>query len=174
MRSSDRLREKLEKKLSKYDKFLDPDTKASATFKTVKNGTKLDLVIYFNKHIIKAEELGDDGTNAIDLVIDKIDVQLKKYKEKLYTRNGESIRYDGIKSTIDQGEAEEFREPKIVKTKLFALKPMSPKEATLQMELLSHSFYVFLNGETEDVNVVYKRKDGDYGLIEPDLIEGEV
>ncbi len=86
MRSSDKLRENLEGKLQKYDKFLHPNTKATATFKMIKGGTKLDLVIYYNKNIIKAEETGIDGTNAIDLVIDKIDLQLKNIKTNSTSR----------------------------------------------------------------------------------------
>ncbi len=166
MRSSDKLKQTLESKLNKYDKFLNPDTKASATFKMVKGGTTLDLVIYFNKNLIKAEETGIDGSNAIDLVVDKIDLQLKKYKEKLQIKGTESIRYDNKDDTID---FEDEKEKQIVKVKHFALKPMSAKEASLQMELVGHNFFVFLNGETEDVNVIYKRNDGDYGLIEPEL-----
>ncbi|NMC56032.1 MAG: ribosome-associated translation inhibitor RaiA [Eubacteriaceae bacterium] len=166
MRSSEKLKSSLENKLQKYDKFLDSETKVSATFKMVKAGVTLDLVIYFNKNLIKAEETGTDGSNAIDLVLDKIDLQLKKYKAKLQLKGTESIRYDACNQTIDT-ESEE--EKQIVKVKHFALKPMSPSEASLQMELVGHNFFVFLNDETEDVNVIYRRKDGNYGLIEPEL-----
>lgn len=174
MRSSDKLRENLEGKLQKYDKFLHPNTKATATFKMIKGGTKLDLVIYYNKNIIKAEETGIDGTNAIDLVIDKIDLQLKKYKSKLNIKGTESIRHEfaatgedgSISETFDESEEETQN---IVKVKRFALKPMSAKEACLQMELIGHQFFVFLDDETEEVHVLYKRKDGDYGLIVPEF-----
>lgn len=166
MRSSEKLKSSLENKLQKYDKFLDSETKVSATFKMVKIGVTLDLVIYFNKNLIKAEETGTDGSNAIDLVLDKIDLQLKKYKSKLQIKGTESIRYDSGNQTIDTDIEEEKQ---IVKVKHFALKPMSPSEASLQMELVGHNFFVFLNDETEDVNVIYRRKDGNYGLIEPEL-----
>jgi len=166
MRSSEKLKSSLENKLQKYNKFLDPETKASATFKMVKGGVTLDLVIYYNKNLIKAEETGVDGSNAIDLVIDKIDLQLKKYKSKLQIKGNESIRYDQGESGADFENEEEKR---IVKVKHFALKPMSAEEACLQMELVGHNFFVFLNGETESINVIYKRKDGNYGLIEPEM-----
>jgi putative sigma-54 modulation protein len=166
MRSSEKLKSSLENKLQKYNKFLDPETKASATFKMVKSGITLDLVIYYNKNLIKAEETGSDGSNAIDLVIDKIDMQLKKYKAKLQIKGTESIRYDQGNQANDIDIDEEKQ---IVKVKHFALKPMSPAEASLQMELIGHTFFVFLNDETENVNIIYKRKDGNYGLIEPEL-----
>ncbi len=174
MRSSDRLKENLEGKLQKYDKFLHPNTKATATFKMIKGGTKLDLVIYYNKNIIKAEETGIDGTNAIDLVIDKIDLQLKKYKSKLNIKGTESIRHEFAAASDVEEIAEESDESaedsqNIVKVKRFALKPMSAEEASLQMELIGHQFFVFLDDETEEVHVIYKRKDGDYGLIVPEI-----
>lgn len=174
MRSSDRLRENLEGKLKKYDKFLHPNTKATATFKMTKGGTKLDLVIYYNKNIIKAEETGMDGTNAIDLVIDKIDLQLKKYKNKLNIKGTDSIRHelsatDEAIAPIAATDEDEEETKNIVKVKRFALKPMSAEEASLQMELIGHQFFVFLDDETEEVHVIYKRKDGDYGLIVPEI-----
>ncbi|NLL51049.1 MAG: ribosome-associated translation inhibitor RaiA, partial [Eubacteriaceae bacterium] len=107
-------------------------------------------------------------------VIDKIDLQLKKYKNKLNIKGTESIRHELAATGEDGSVSEIFDESEeetqnIVKVKRFALKPMSAKEASLQMELIGHQFFVFLDDETEEVHVLYKRKDGDYGLIVPEF-----
>jgi putative sigma-54 modulation protein len=102
---------------------------------------------------------------SIDLVVDKLERQIKKYKSKLYKslKQGEGL---GRLAKTTQEAAEE-PEPKIVKTKQIEVKPMTPEEATLQMELLGHDFFVFANSETDEVNIVYRRRDDNYGLIRP-------
>ena len=102
--------------------------------------------------------------NTIDRVMEKLEKQIERHRTKLEKRmkNG-SFKFDPS-GYVSQ---EETAEPKLVRTKRFAMKPMPVEEALLQMELLGHNFFVFFNGETEEVNVVYKRKDGNYGLIEP-------
>jgi putative sigma-54 modulation protein len=103
---------------------------------------------------------------SIDLVIEKLEKQIEKYKTKIARK----LRGGGFKGDLPAGvrevDAEEF---KVVKTKRFAIKPMTTEEAILQMNLIHHDFYVFTNAETEDVNVLYRRKDGGYGLIEPEM-----
>lgn len=116
--------------------------------------------------IFRAEETSDDLYTSVDLVMDKLMKQMRKHKTKIEKRyhKHESIRvadipeYEGTRS-----------ESKIVKNKSFPIKPMDPEEAVLQMEMLNHDFFVFMNGDTDEVNVVYIRKDGNYGLIEPTL-----
>ena len=102
---------------------------------------------------------------AIDKAVDVLEGQIRKYKTKLQRRyqNGETIRFENIKPLEDTVNSEG---PKVVKIKRFDMKPMSVEEAILQMELLRHNFFVFMNADSEDLNVLYKRKDGNYGLIE--------
>ena len=101
---------------------------------------------------------------VIEEIVDKLEGQLRRYKTKLQKRyvNENQFHFDALEDEDDDEET-----PKVVRTKKFAIKPMSVEEATMQMELLGHDFFVFLNAETDDVNVVYMRKDGNFGLIEP-------
>ena len=122
-----------------------------------------------NGYILRGEEETMDMYTSIDNVVDKLERQVRKYK----TRMNRKIKNLSIKDLAPETNTvavkEEVDEPKVVKTKRFAVKPMHVDEAILQMELLGHNFFVFLDANTEEVNVLYKRKDGNYGLIEPDL-----
>lgn len=161
------LRSSVEKKLSKLDKYFEPDVEAHVTLSVEKNRHIIEVTIPFNGVILRGEESNDDMYASIDLVTDKLVRQIRKQKTKLQRRNhGDSLRFQFIPD-IEKENVEP--ESKIVKTKKFAIKPMSSEEAVLEMELLGHNFFVFRNGETGEVNVVYKRKDGDYGLIEPEF-----
>ena len=104
---------------------------------------------------------------SIDLVEEVIERQLRKYKNKLVAKNQEGSNFS--KTLFETEESIEDGEVKIVRTKRFGIKPMYPEDACVQMELLGHNFFVFFNAENEEVNVVYKRKDGSYGLIEPEF-----
>ncbi len=160
------LKETTQKKLSKLEKYFSPDVEAHATLSVQKNRQTIEVVIPFNGVILRGEESTEDMYTSIDLVIDKLERQIRKQKTKLQKRNyGDSLRFQSIKAY----EEDEKDEPKIVKTKKFAIKPMSTEEAMLQMELLGHSFFVFKDADSEEVNVIYKRKDGNYGLIEPEF-----
>src|SRR5699024_3887500 len=119
--------------------------------------------------ILRAEEATDDMYATIDKVVDILERQIRKHKTKLQNRyqDGRTIRFENIAPLTR--EEEEKEKPKIVKTKRFDMKPMDVEEAVLQMELLRHNFFMFLNAETDDLNVLYKRKDGNYGLIEPEF-----
>jgi putative sigma-54 modulation protein len=164
---TDAIREQVEKKLSKFDKYFKSDVEAQATFSTQKDDHIVEVTIPLkNGTTFRAESRTDDMYAAIDDSIDKISRQMKKHKTKIERRfhDHESIRFEAIPDST-----EKYEESSIVKTKRFGIKPMMPEEAVLQMELIGHDFFVFLNGETDDVNVVYKRKDGDFGLIEPYL-----
>lgn len=161
------LKNTLEKKLSKFDKYFSPDIETTATLSTQRNKHILELTIQLNGTILRAEESTDDMYVSIDKAIDKIEGQLRKYKTKIEKKQKDhtTIRFDSLLSSQD-GTANESQ---IVRTKKFAIKPMSSEEASLQMDLLGHNFFVFLNSDSDEVNVVYKRKDGNYGLIEPTL-----
>ena len=164
---TDAIREQVEKKLSKFDKMFNSDIEASATFSVQKNKHIVEVTIPLkNGALFRAEAISDDMYMSIDEAIDRISKQMKKHKTKLEKRfhANDSIRFEEIPDAV-----EPIVESSIVKTKRFGVKPMGPEEAVLQMELLGHDFFVFLNGDTEEINVVYKRKDGDFGLIEPYL-----
>lgn len=154
----------VQKKLARLDKYFMDDVNATATLSIERNLQKIEVLIPCNNAMLRAEVKHGDLYSAIDLVIDKLEGQVRKQKTKLERRNGNiSLRFNNIEEYV---ETERDSEPRIVKTKKFAIKPMNEEEAVLQMELLGHDFFVFMNGDTEEVNVVYKRKDGNYGLIE--------
>jgi len=156
------LKEVIEKKLTKFEKYFDPNVMATAKLSVVKNNHIMEVTIPFNGIILRGEEATADMYTSLDKVCDKLDGQMRKQKTKLENRyHGDSVRFKDI-PPMDEDDNEES---KIVKVKKFNVKPMSEEEAILQMELLGHSFFVFKNSEDLEVNVVYKRKDGNYGLI---------
>lgn len=164
MHISEGLKDTLKKKFEKFDRYFAKETEVFATFSKEKNNCMLEVTIPINRTILRAEERSEDLAGCIEAVIDKLEGQLRKQKTKLQKR------YANEMVNLDLDEVEDWEEDeqsKVVRTKKFAVKPMSVEEATLQMEMLGHSFFVFLNAETDDVNVVYMRKDGNYGLIEP-------
>ncbi|MGG7164570.1 ribosome hibernation-promoting factor, HPF/YfiA family [Clostridium ihumii] len=160
------LKETIEKKLSKLDKYFSQEVQATATFSVEKNNHRVEVTIPFNGVTLRAEERKGDMYVAIDLVLDKLEGQIRKQKTKLQRRVQNSIINF---NNIDDSEYEDDKEPRIVKTKRFAPKPMSEEEAILQMELLGHDFFVYKDARTSAVNVLYKRKDGNYGLIEQEF-----
>lgn len=166
-----RLREEAEYKLGRLDRYINEDNVNIRVVLSENPQAKVAEVTIFLKDgvVLRAEEEEEDIYTALDRAVDALKSQLRKHKTKLMNRyqNSETIRFDNI---VDlEKESEEDDGPRIVKTKSFPIKPMLPEEATLQMELIGHDFFVFLNGDTGEVNVVYKRRDGDYGLIEPEL-----
>ncbi len=162
------LRDVTEKKLTKLDKYFQKDIEGTVTFSTQKNMKIIEITINLPGTIIRAEESSDDMYASIDKAVDVLERQVRKYKTKLQKRykNNETIRFENV---VPLTVEEDSEKPKLVKTKRFSLKPMSSEEAILQMELLRHNFFVYLDGETDLVGIVYKRKDGDYGLIEPEF-----
>ncbi len=164
---TDNIRTQVESKLQKYDKFFRSDIEAFATVSKFKGKGVIEVTIPLkNGAIVRAEEMDTDLFTAIDLVVAKIGKQIKKHKTKLEKqyRSHDTIKFEHIPA-LEENESEDLHE--IVKTKSFPIKPMGTEEAILQMELLGHNFFVFLNAETDEVNVVYARKDGKFGLIEP-------
>lgn len=160
------LRSAVEDKLSKLEKYFTPDTDCNVTLSVEKERQKMEVTIPMKGHIIRAEQQSDDMYVTIDLVVDVIEAQLKKYRKKLITKqqNSDSLRREFVEEEIADDE-----EIRIVRAKKFGMKPMFPEDACVQMELLGHNFFVFSNAETGEVNVVYKRKDKSYGLIEPEF-----
>ena len=126
----------------------------------------MEVTVPVKGHIIRAEQVSDDMYVSIDLIEDIIERQLRRYKTKIVDSK-QSV--SNFTSEFMQEDEYDDEDVKVIRTKRFAVKPMDPEEACVQMELLNHSFYVFRNAETDEVNVVYKRKGGDYGLIEPEF-----
>ena len=158
----------IEKKLSRLDRYFGPDVEAHTTLSVQKNRHTIEVTIPFNGVILRSEERNEDMYISIDIVLDKLERQIRKQKTRLEKRNhGTSFKFQGIPHY--NNNEEEDTDSKIVKTKKFAFKPMSAEEAVLQMELVGHSFFVYMSDDTSEVNVIYKRKDGNYGLIEPEF-----
>ena len=160
------LREAVEDKLGKLDRFFAPATEAVVRLSVQKDIQKIEVTIPVKGHIIRAEESSSDMYVSIDLVEEILERQLKKYKNKLIDKKQSAPSFSEAFLQEDASAEEEIQ---IVKSKKFAVKPMDPEEACVQMELLGHNFFMFLNAETNEVNVVYKRKSNSYGLIEPEF-----
>ena len=162
------LKEAVEDKLAKLDKYFTQETSADVTLSVDKNEQKVEVTIPFKGGIIRAEESSSDMYATLDLVEETLERQLVKHKSKLVQKK--RVHPDDFTTEFfDIDEEDDEDEIKIVKTKRFGIKPMDPEEACIQMDLIGHSFFVFLNADTDEVNVVYKRKDGAYGLIEPEF-----
>lgn len=159
------LQEQVISKLSKLEHYFREDTEVQVTLSVEKDRKKIEVTIPMKGTTIRAEESSPDMYASIDLVQETIERQLRRHKTRLTDRyqTGFAPRY--LEEDIDEDDSDGIR---IVRTKHFALKPMDPEEACLQMEMLGHNFYVFRDAETEQVCVVYRRKDGAFGLIEPE------
>lgn len=155
----------LEEKLSKLEKYLDDndEVEAKAIISTKGKEQKVEVTIWSGKYNIRSEEISDDLYAAIDLVIDKLERQFKKYKDKISSKkrkkDNKGDSFNDIEDILEEDET-------IVRRKTIYLKPIDEDEAITQMELLGHSFFIFKNVNTDKINVVYKRNDGDYGIIE--------
>ena len=163
---TDGLKEAVEEKLGKLDRFFAPDTEVKVTLSVEKERQKIEVTIPVKGSIIRSEQVSNDMYVSIDLVEEVIERQLKKYKNKLIDKQQDAAAF--AQEYIDKEYVDDDADVKIIRTKRFDVKPMDPEEACVQMELLGHSFYVFFNSETEQINVVYKRKGNTYGLIEPE------
>ena len=160
------LKDAVYEKLGKLEKYFTPETEAIVTLSVEKNRQKIEVTVPVKGSVIRAEQVSDDMYVSIDLVQEIIERQMRKHKTRLVNRNRGGGNFQ--KAFIEM-EVEDPDEVQIVRTKKFAMKPMDPEEACVQMELLGHNFFVFRNAETDDVSVVYKRKGNTYGLIEPEF-----
>lgn len=158
------LRTAITDKLGKLERYFTPDTEVQVTLSVEKERQKIEVTIPVKGTVIRSEQVSNDMYVSIDLVEEVIERQLRKYKNKIVQREqgGGSFRQEFIDR---ETEDEEVR---IIRTKQYDLKPLYPEDACVQMEMLGHSFYVFVNAETDQVNVVYKRKGNTYGLLEPE------
>lgn len=168
------LKDTIEHKLGKLERYFTPETEVIVTLSVEKDRQKIEVTIPVKGNIIRSEQTSNDMYVSIDLVDEVIERQLRKYKNKLVakaqghpTASSESnFKREFFESDDDIDHDEEIR---IVRTKRFGIKPMFPEDACMQMDLVGHSFFVFSNADTDEVNVVYKRKDGSFGLIEPEF-----
>ena len=159
------IRDYAEEKLGKLEKyFKDDDITANVLTRVRGNSQIVEVTIPTSKFVLRSEEENDDLYAAIDLVSDKLERQIRKNKTRLNRNVKENVKEFNFDYTLD--DAEEESKEKIVKRKNIEMKPMDEEEAILEMELLGHDFFVFKNTNTESVCVVYKRKSGDYGIIE--------
>lgn len=165
---TDALKENVIEKIGRLDKYFREDVEAHVTLSVKKDRQKIEVTIPMKGSIIRAEEESDDMYVSIDLVVDVIERQIRKYKTKLLKKNRSEVEQVYTPNFITE-EDDIDEEIQIVRTKRFGFKPMLPEEACVQMDLLRHNFFVFVNGDTNQVNVVYKRKDGTYGIIEPEF-----
>ena len=164
------IRDYVDKKLSRFDRYFDEELTARVNAKVFHDKQRIEVTIPGTYMLLRAEEEHADLYAAVDLVIDKLDRQIRKHKTKVNRKLREkgSLKFMFAPSSAEAAVAVEDHEPEIelVRTKQFDLKPMDAEEAVLQMNMLGHNFFVFLNGETNKTNIVYARKDGRYGLIE--------
>jgi putative sigma-54 modulation protein len=163
------LKDMVEKKLSKVKRYFDPEVEAKTTLSVQKNKQKVEITIPFNGVILRAEESTEDMYKSIDLVVTKLERQIRKQRTKLSRKNHESLRFPQLDEATLSDEVVETN-GEVVKVKKFGVKPMSVEEAVLQMELIGHNFFVYQDSDENKICVVYKRKDGDYGLLEPEYI----
>ena len=163
---TDGLRAAVEDKLSKLERYFTPETEVHVTLSVEKDRQKIEVTIPVKGNIIRAEQVSNDMYASIDLVEDVIERQLKKYKRKLAEHKQASVAFNA--SFLDTADVDEDEKITIFRTKKFEMKPMDAEEACVQMELLGHTFFAFRNANTDEINVVYKRKGNTYGLIEPE------
>ena len=159
---SQKQKETIEKKLSRLEKYFNQEVDVRTTVSRRKDDSIVEVTIPVNKSVIRAEAYDNDMYCAVDEVVSKLSKQLRKLKTKLKSRGNQTIRFENI----DDSSIEPPKESLISRRKKFEFTPMSEEEAVLQLELVGHDFFVFVNSDTDVINVIYKRKEGDYGIIE--------
>lgn len=164
--ASEHLKEVTEQKLKKLDKYFgDSDTKAKVCFKKEASSSTTEIMLDYAGKFVRATASGDNFFDTLDLILPKIEGQIRKYR----TRFDQSSKNNAFREVAVFGEKTGKNNARVVKEKKFSLKPMTVEEAIEELELLGHSFYVFLEAKTHNVQVLYVRNDGDYGLIEPNV-----
>lgn len=164
---TDKIKDYVEKKLGKLDKFFKDESEARVVIGTIKDNDYIEATIYAGGMMYRAEASDREILAAIDKIVDVIERQIRKNKTRLEKKiKRDSMADNMLISGAAYTEGEETKEFEVVKTKRFTVKPMSIEEAILQMNLLGHNFFIFKNHETDEMNIVYKRRDGKYAIIE--------
>lgn len=167
IRIGERLEKKIADKLSKFDKYFGEEGTTNVRIVPDGDDMKVEITLKLDNRIYRAEAKDGDILNAVDRTVDKLESQIRKQKTKFLKKKKE---YPEVIGFLEEDEADfdiEGTEQKITRRKTFDLRPMSSDDAILQMEMLGHDFLVYLDSDTNSVCVVYKRKDGNYGLLEP-------
>ena len=166
MEVSESLKARVEKKLNKLDRYFRDEPEATVRFKQQKGARNIvEITVAVSGVILRAEESSNDMYLSIDHAVDKIESQIRRYRTKLDKR----IRVSELEPVIESAPAFEEASYDIVRTKKFTVKPMGVEDAITQMELLGHDFFLFLNEQTDTMNVLYRRNDGTYGLLQPEM-----
>ena len=164
----DNFKERVEKKLAKFNKIFSEDAVANVVVTLEKNRQTVEITIRDNKMVYRAESTQQEMNDALDRVIDILMRQIRKNKTRLEKRIKSGGSIDALAAELPAQEAEEPEdEYQVVRKKQIIIKPISVDEAILEMNMVNHDFFMFINAETDEVNVVYKRDDGDYGVLEP-------
>lgn len=161
------LKDYVEKRFSKLEKYFYKEMTGTVTLVVEKGDHRAEATIPLGRYILRAEESSNDMYASIDAIVDKIERQIRKYKTRM-NRKGKQAKAEPMFSPAADEIAHAEEAPEIgTKKKTFTVKTMDIEEAVMQMELLDHDFFIFLNADTDDIGVVYRRKDGTYGLIDP-------
>jgi len=164
----DRLEEKIADKLTKFNKYFGEDAAFTIKVRPERDIKKVEITLRLENHIYRAEAKDEEILSAVDRTVDKLESQIRRQKTRIEKQiHDYSYMKEYLNDLVSSEDEDEYEEKTIIKRKTFALVPMTKDEAVLQMEMLGHSFLVYLDAETGNVCVVYKRKDGNYGLIEP-------
>ena len=169
MQLNDEIKEKTMKKLGRIEKLFPENTEAHVTYSHNKNMVKVEVTAALHKRMLRAEVTGEDVKTCLDSLVDILEKQIIKYKTRLREKKRRHPITHDEEAFAPEVEAQTQDAPiAIHKKKRFAVKPMDEIEAVMEMEMLHHSFFVFRNDKTDEINVVYRRNDGEYGLIEPE------
>lgn len=164
---SDYLREVVNKKAGKLERYFRPDTEMQVTLSIEKSRHIAEITIHYDGLVLRAEEATGDLYSSIDASLKKLERQMRKHRTRLEKRLRDDAFLQETVYDYYEEDSEEEDAPQIVRNKKFVARPMDIEDAVMQMELLGHNFFVYRNSHTNEVNVLYKRGDGDYGLIEP-------
>ncbi len=160
------LQERIDEKMGRFGKYFGDEATATVKVRPEKDKIRMEITFHVQNHFYRGETTADDAVTALDLAVEVMEGQIRKHKTKIEKKvRDNAYMKEFLKDQIVQDEQ---NDSKIIKRKKFDLIPMDAEEATLQMEMLGHSFLLFLNMDNDKVNLVYKRKDGEYGLIEPE------
>ncbi len=162
------LKDAVEERFKKLDKYFTKDTEAIITLNVEKGRQKIEVTIPMKGSYLRAEEITSDMYASIEAVTNTLEAQLKKHRNKLIDRKQSDSTKIFAQDFLDESETDE-ESIQIIRTKKFDMKPMYPEDACLEMDLIGHDFFMFRNADTDEINVVYKRKNGSYGLIEPEF-----
>ncbi len=167
MNVSDYLRGVVLKKAEKLGRYFKPDAEMSVMLTIEKNRHIAEVTVPVDGILLRTEEATGDMYSSVDAVLKKLERKIRKHRTRLERRLHEDAF--ATDAAVYEDEGEDDMVPRLVRSKKFSIKPMDVEEAMMQMELIGHSFFVFRNAETNNVNVLYVRNDGNYGLIEPDI-----